>query len=100
MKILVINAGSSSLKYQLIDIETEDVLAKGQCERIGIDGSQLKHTPAGKEAVIIKKPMKDHADAIAMVLAALTDAEHGVIRDMSEISAVGHRVVPVSYTHL
>ena len=93
MKILVINAGSSSLKYQLIDIETEDVLAKGQCERIGIDGSQLKHTPAGKEAVIIKKPMKDHADAIAMVLAALTDAEHGVIRDMSEISAVGHRVV-------
>ena len=50
MKILVINAGSSSLKYQLIDIETEDVLAKGQCERIGIDGSQLKHTPAGKEA--------------------------------------------------
>lgn len=93
MKILVINAGSSSLKYQLIDIETEAVLAKGLCERIGIDGSQLKHTPAGGESVVIKKPMKDHADAIAMVLEALTDSEHGVIASMDEIAAVGHRVV-------
>lgn len=93
MKILVINAGSSSLKYQLIDIETEEVLAKGLCERIGIDGSRLKHSPEGKDEVIIEKPMKDHSDAIKLVLEALTDKEYGVIADMSEISAVGHRVV-------
>ena len=93
MKILVINAGSSSLKYQLIDIETEEVLAKGLCERIGIEGSRLKHSPEGKDEVIIEKPMKDHSDAIKMVLEALTDKEYGVIADMSEISAVGHRVV-------
>lgn len=93
MKILVINAGSSSLKYQLIDMETETVLAKGQCERIGIEGSQLKHTPLGKETVIIKQPMQNHADAIDMVLAALTNAEYGVISSMDEIAAVGHRVV-------
>ena len=93
MKILVINAGSSSLKYQLIDIATEAVLAKGLCERIGIEGSKLNHTPDGGEKVVIAKDMKDHSDAISMVLAALTDKEHGVIADMSEISAVGHRVV-------
>ncbi len=93
MKILVINAGSSSLKYQLIDIETEDVLAKGLCERIGIAGSKLNHTPNGGDKVVIEKDMKDHTDAIAMVLAALTDADHGVIASMDEISAVGHRVV-------
>lgn len=93
MKILVINAGSSSLKYQLIDIETEAVLAKGLCERIGIAGSKLNHTPNGGDKVVIEKDMKDHSDAIAMVLAALTDKEHGVIADMGEISAVGHRVV-------
>ena len=93
MKILVINAGSSSLKYQLIDMETESVIAKGQCERIGIDGSQLKQSSEGKEPVVIKKTMKDHSDAIAMVLAALTDPEHGVIATMDEIAAVGHRVV-------
>lgn len=93
MKILVINAGSSSLKYQLIDMETEEVLAKGLCERIGIDGSKLNHTPKGGEKVVINKDMKDHSDAISMVLAALTDKEHGVISDMGEISAVGHRVV-------
>lgn len=93
MKILVINAGSSSLKYQLIDIATEAVLAKGLCERIGIEGSKLNHTPDGGEKVVITKDMKDHSDAISMVLAALTDKEHGVIADMGEISAVGHRVV-------
>ncbi len=93
MKILVINAGSSSLKYQLIDMDSSEVMAKGLCERIGIDGSRLKHTPAGKDAVIIEKPMKNHADAINMVIAALTDGEHGVIKSMDEISAVGHRVV-------
>ncbi len=93
MKILVINAGSSSLKYQLIDMETEAVLAKGLCERIGIENSKLNHTPSGKDKVVIEKDMKDHSDAIAMVLAALTDKEHGVISGMDEISAVGHRVV-------
>ncbi len=93
MKILVINAGSSSLKYQLIDIETEAVLAKGLCERIGIENSKLNHTPQGGEKVVIEKDMKDHSDAIMMVLNALTDKDHGVIADMSEISAVGHRVV-------
>lgn len=93
MKILVINAGSSSLKYQLIDIETEGVLAKGLCERIGIEGSKLNHTPKGGDKVVIEKDMKDHTDAIAMVLAALTDDDHGVIASMDEISAVGHRVV-------
>lgn len=93
MKILVINAGSSSLKYQLIDTETEEVLAKGLCERIGIEGSKLNHTPKGKDKIVIEKDMKDHSDAIKMVLEALTDAEYGVISSMDEISAVGHRVV-------
>lgn len=93
MKILVINAGSSSLKYQLIDMETEEVLAKGLCERIGIDGSKLNHTPNGGEKVVIEKPMKDHSDAIKMVLEALTNEEYGVISSMEEINAVGHRVV-------
>ncbi len=93
MKILVINAGSSSLKYQLIDMETEQVLAKGLCERIGIDGSKLNHTPDGGEKIVIEKNMKDHSDAIRMVLDALTNAEYGVIKSMDEIAAVGHRVV-------
>ena len=93
MKILVINAGSSSLKYQLIDMDTENVMAKGLCERIGIDGSRLNHTPGDADKVVIEKPMKDHADAINMVIEALVNPEHGVISDMSEISAVGHRVV-------
>ena len=93
MKILVINAGSSSLKYQLIDMDTENVMAKGLCERIGIDGSKLNHTPGDGDKVVIEKPMKDHADAINMVIEALVSKEHGVIADMSEISAVGHRVV-------
>lgn len=93
MKILVINAGSSSLKYQLIDMDTENVMAKGLCERIGIEGSRLNHTPGDGEKVVIEKPMKDHADAINMVIEALVSKEHGVISDMSEISAVGHRIV-------
>ena len=93
MKVLVINTGSSSLKYQLINMEDEKVMAKGNCERIGIDGSKLKHKPVGKEPMELVTPMKDHSDAIQHVLSALTDPEHGVISDMSEISAVGHRVV-------
>lgn len=93
MKILVINAGSSSLKYQLIDMTTEQVLAKGQCERIGIDGSQLKHTPAGRDTVVKEAAMPSHNEAIKLVLDALCDPQHGVISELGEISAVGHRVV-------
>ncbi|MFS8501948.1 MAG: acetate kinase [Caldicoprobacter sp.] len=93
MKILVINAGSSSLKYQLIDMTDETVLAKGLAERIGIDNSMLSHTPAGKEKVEIKVDIKDHVQAVKMVIDALVHPEYGVIKDMSEISAVGHRVV-------
>lgn len=93
MKILVINCGSSSLKYQLIDMENESVVAKGLCERIGIDGSKLTHQPAGKDKFVIEKPMPTHKTAIQMVMEALLDAEHGVIKDTSEISAIGHRVL-------
>ncbi|MBQ3427393.1 MAG: acetate kinase [Clostridia bacterium] len=95
MKILVINAGSSSLKYQLIDMDTKSVLAKGLCERIGIDGSNLQHTCVmkGLDKKKIEKPMKDHGDAIQMVIDALVDPEIGVIGSMDEIGAVGHRVV-------
>lgn len=92
MKVLVINCGSSSLKYQLIDSETEKALAVGLCERIGIDG-RLNHTPAGGEKVVINKDMPDHEVAIKMVLEELTDAENGVIAELSEIDAIGHRVV-------
>lgn len=93
MKVLVINCGSSSLKYQLINMEDESVLAKGLVERIGIDGSILTQKVNGKEKYIIQEPMKDHKYAIKLVLDALVDNKHGVISDMSEISAVGHRVV-------
>jgi acetate kinase len=93
MKILVINCGSSSLKYQLIDMVTKNVMAKGLAERIGIEGSVLTHRPEGKDKVVIEKSMKDHKDAVQLVLNALVDKNHGVISDMSEISAVGHRVV-------
>ena len=92
MKILVLNCGSSSLKYQLIDSETEGVLAKGLCERIGIDGV-LKHEPAGKEKYVSNDPLPDHATAVKAVMDALVDADHGVIASTLEIGAVGHRVV-------
>lgn len=92
MKVLVINCGSSSLKYQLIDSETEQALAVGLCERIGIDG-RLNHTPAGGEKVVLKDALPNHEVAIKGVLAALTNEEYGVIADLSEIGAVGHRVV-------
>lgn len=91
--ILVINAGSSSLKYQLIDIDTESVIAKGLCERIGIEGSMLTYKPNKGEKVEIQKPMPNHEVAIQMVLDILVDKDVGVIADMSEIAAVGHRVV-------
>ena len=92
MKILVVNAGSSSLKYQLIDMETEKVIAKGGCERIGIKGSLLKAKGNGKEKVF-NQPMPNHKVAIELVLNALKDEEVGVISSMEEIGAVGHRMV-------
>ena len=93
MNILVINCGRSSLKYQLINSDSEAVLAKGLCERIGIDGSVLTHTPAGKDKVRIETPMPNHTVAVQLVIDALTNAEHGVIKSLDEIGAVRHRVV-------
>ena len=93
MKILVMNCGSSSLKYQLIDMENESVLAKGLCERIGIDGSLLTHTPAGGEKYKVEAAMPSHKEAIELVMQALVDPSHGVIKSTDEISAIGHRVV-------
>lgn len=93
MNVLVINCGSSSLKFQLIDSTTEAVKAKGLCERIGIDGSQLVYTPAGGEKEITQTPMPDHTKAVSMVLDALTNEKTGVLTSLSEIDAVGHRVV-------
>ena len=94
MKILVINAGSSSLKYQLIDMESETVMAKGLCERIGIDG-HLKHSPLVGDKPVFNEdvPMPTHAEAIAAVIDKLTSKEYGVVGSMKEIDAVGHRVV-------
>ena len=93
MKVLVINAGSSSLKYQLMDPDTNEVYAKGLCERIGIDGRLTHKVPATNGKYEFEIPMPTHAEAIQAVLNALTDAEHGVIKSMDEIEAVGHRVV-------
>jgi len=93
MKVLVINCGSSSLKYQLINMENEEVLAKGICERIGIEGSFLKHQPGEGDKITIEKPMPTHMEAIQSVIDALVDPNHGVIKSMGEINAVGHRVV-------
>ena len=93
MKVLVINCRSSSLKYQLIDMATEESLAQGLVERIGIEGSVLTQKVEGKDKYIVKEQMKDHKDAIRLVLAALVDENNGVIKSMDEISAVGHRVV-------
>ena len=92
MNVFVVNCGSSSLKYQLINSDTEEVIAKGLCERIGIDG-KLTHSPAGKEKYETEVSMPDHKSAVSYVLDALIDAEHGVINDLSEIGAVGHRIV-------
>jgi acetate kinase len=92
MNVLVINCGSSSLKYQLIDSVSEKALAIGLCERIGIDG-RLKHTPNGGEKVVIESTMNNHEDAIRMVLDALINETYGVIKSLNEINAIGHRVV-------
>ncbi len=93
MKVLVINAGSSSIKYQLIDMTNEALLAKGQCDRIGIDGGNFKHKNADGSEYKVNVDIPDHAAGIKLVVDALTDKEHGVIESMSEIGAVGHRVV-------
>lgn len=93
MKILVINCGSSSLKYQLINMETEDVMAKGLVERIGIEGSRIKHETIGKEKKTIETPMQDHKRALELVMESLTNEEYGAIKSLDEIDAVGHRVV-------
>jgi len=93
MKVLVINCGSSSLKYQLIDSDTKQVLAVGICERIGLEIGVIKHTPAGRDRIENKVKMDNHEVAVSLVLNALTDKEYGVISDLSEIQAVGHRVV-------
>lgn len=93
MNILVINCGSSSLKFQLIDAETEKQIAKGLCERIGIEGSQLVYQPAGGEKEETATPMPDHTKAIELVLNALTNEKTGVVKSLDEIGAVGHRIV-------
>lgn len=92
MKILVINCGSSSLKYQLIDMEGETVMAKGLCERIGIPGSRLKHEVPGKEHYVVETDLPDHSVAVKLVFDALT-GEYGVVKSVDEIGAIGHRVL-------
>jgi acetate kinase len=93
MKVLVINCGSSSLKYQVLDMTNETLLAKGLVERIGIEGSILTHEKIGMDKFKLTTPMENHKDAIGHVLEALMDSEHGVVKSMEEIGAVGHRVV-------
>ena len=92
MKILVINAGSSSLKYQLFDMEKETVLAKGNCQKIGIKGSFITHK-YGSNSTKIEIELKNHNEAMQKVLSLLTSSEFGVIKSLNEISAVGHRVL-------
>lgn len=92
MNVFVVNCGSSSLKYQLINSDTEEVIAKGVCERIGIDG-KLTHKPTGKDTVVKEVDMPDHKSAVSFVLEALTNETTGVIENLSKIDAVGHRIV-------
>lgn len=93
MNILVINCGSSSLKFQLIDAVSEKLIAKGLCERIGIDGSRIVYSGAGREKQVTERPMKDHKEAIRLVIKALINPDTGVVKSLSEIGAVGHRIV-------
>ena len=93
MKIFVVNCGSSSLKYQLINMEDQEVIAKGLVERIGIPGSVLSHQPNGGDKIIIEDDMPSHKEALKNVIDALIHKDYGVIKNMDEISAVGHRVV-------
>lgn len=100
MKVLVINAGSSSLKYQLLDTANQEVLAKGLCERIGIDGKFTYKAPGKNTIDAVDVAMPTHSEAIQAVLDALVDADNGVIASMNEIEAVGHRVVHLSLIHI
>ena len=93
MKVLVINSGSSSLKYQVLDMTNESLLAKGLVERIGLEGSVITHEKIGMDKYKLVTPMESHKDAIEQVIMALQDKEHGVVKSMDEIGAVGHRVV-------
>ena len=93
MKVLVINCGSSSLKYQVLDMTNEVLMCKGLVERIGMDGSVITHEKIGMDKFKLVTPMADHKVAIGHVLDAIQDEDHGVVKDMSEIGAVGHRVV-------
>lgn len=93
MLVLVINCGSSSIKYQLIEMDNEELVAKGLVERIGIDGSVISHTTTGKEKHVVEVPMKDHTEAIKHVMDALVDPEYGALKSLDEIDAIGHRVV-------
>ena len=93
MKVLVVNAGSSSLKYQLFDTATNTVLAKGNCERIGIEGSRIIHKTQGKEEYICETPLADHSAATKLVVDTLLDSTYGCINSVDEIEAIGHRVV-------
>jgi acetate kinase len=93
MKVLVVNAGSSSIKYQVMDMTDESVLAKGLVDRVGIPGTTLKHEPTGKDDVLIKKDLPDHTAGMKLVLDVLINPEYGCIQSMDEIGAVGHRVV-------
>ena len=92
MKVLVINCGSSSLKFQLIDSDSEECLAKGLCERIGIEGSMITYAPKGGDKEKTETPMPDHTEAIRLVLEALINPKTGVVKNLDEIGAVGHRV--------
>ncbi|HEX3012084.1 MAG TPA: acetate kinase [Syntrophomonadaceae bacterium] len=93
MKVLVVNAGSSSIKYQVFDMADESVLAKGLVDRVGIPGTTLEHKPTGKDEVVIKKDLPDHTSGMKLVLDTLVNEEYGVVKGMDEIGAVGHRVV-------
>ena len=93
MKVLVINAGSSSLKYQLLDMDTERLLAKGLAERIGNEGSVVTHEPVGKDKVKFERPMETHKEALDIIMRALVNEQYGVIKSLNEIDAVGHRTV-------
>lgn len=93
VKVLVVNCGSSSIKYQVFDMTNESVLAKGLVDRVGIPGTTLEHKPTGKDEVVIKKDLPDHTEGMKLVLEVLVNEEYGVIKDMNEIGAVGHRVV-------
>ncbi len=93
MKVLVVNAGSSSIKYQVFNMEDESVLAKGLVDRVGIPGTTLEHKPEGKDEVIIKQDLPDHTAGMKLVLEVLLNSEYGILKSMDEIAAVGHRVV-------